>query len=53
MDSRGVTLTLGTTLRFGSLGFVYTGPVEPVAERMFAQPPGCTPVDSPASRTTR
>jgi hypothetical protein len=39
MDGRRVTLTPGTTLRFGSLGFVYTGPVEPVAGRTFAQPP--------------
>jgi hypothetical protein len=39
MDGRRVTLTLGTTLRFGSLGFVYTEPVEPVARRTFARPP--------------
>jgi hypothetical protein len=26
-------------LRFGSLGFVYTGPAESVAERTFARPP--------------
>jgi hypothetical protein len=39
MDGRRVTLTPGTTLRFGSLGFVYTGPVEPVAGRTFARPP--------------
>jgi hypothetical protein len=39
MDGRRVTLTLGTTLRFGSLGIVYTGPVEPVAGRTFAWPP--------------
>jgi hypothetical protein len=38
MDSRRVTLTPGTTLRFGSLGFVYTGPVDPVAGRTFARP---------------
>jgi hypothetical protein len=25
MDGRKITLTPGTTLRFGSLGFVYTG----------------------------
>jgi hypothetical protein len=37
MDGRGVTLTPGTTLRFGSLGFVYTRPVEPVAGRTFAR----------------
>jgi hypothetical protein len=39
MDGRGVTLTLGTTLRFGSLDFVYTGLVEPVAGRTFGRPP--------------
>jgi hypothetical protein len=39
MDGRRVTLTPGTTLRFSSLGFVYTGPVEPVARRTFTQPP--------------
>jgi hypothetical protein len=39
MDGRGVTLTLRTTLRFGSLGFVCTEPVEPVAGRTFARPP--------------
>jgi hypothetical protein len=38
MDGRGVTLTPGTTLHFGSLGFVYTGPVESVAGRTFDQP---------------
>jgi hypothetical protein len=32
-------LTPGTTLRFGSLGFVYTGPVEPVAGGTFTRPP--------------
>jgi hypothetical protein len=39
MDGRRVTLTPGTTLRFGSLGFVYTGPVEPIAGRTFTQTP--------------
>jgi hypothetical protein len=39
MDGRRVTLTLGTTLRFDSLGFVYTGPVEPIVGRIFARPP--------------
>jgi hypothetical protein len=34
-----VTLTPGTTLRFGSLDFVYTGPEGPVAERTFTRPP--------------
>jgi hypothetical protein len=39
MDGRGVTMTPGTTLRFGSLGFVYTGPIESVADRTFGRPP--------------
>jgi hypothetical protein len=39
MDGRGVTLTPGTILHFGSLGFIYTGPVEPVTGRTFGWPP--------------
>jgi hypothetical protein len=39
MDGRRVTLTPGTNLRFGSLGFVYTGPVESVAGRTFTRSP--------------
>jgi hypothetical protein len=39
MDGRRVTLTPGTTLRFDSLGFVYTRPVEPVAGCTFTRPP--------------
>jgi hypothetical protein len=39
MDGRRVTLTPGTILRFGSLGFVYTEPMEPVAGRTFTRPP--------------
>jgi hypothetical protein len=39
MDGRRVMQTPGTTLRFGSLGFVYTGPVEPIVGRTFTQPP--------------
>jgi hypothetical protein len=39
MDGRRVTLTPGTTLRFSSLGFVYTGVVEPVAWRTFTRTP--------------
>jgi hypothetical protein len=39
MDDRRITLTPGATLRFGSLGFVYTGPTESVAGRTFARPP--------------
>jgi hypothetical protein len=38
MDGRGISLTPGATLRFDSLSFVYTGPVESVAGRTFAQP---------------
>jgi hypothetical protein len=38
MDGRRVTLTPGTTLRFGSLSFVYTRPVEPVVGRTFTRP---------------
>jgi hypothetical protein len=30
MDGRRITLTPGATLRFGSLGFVYTGPEKSV-----------------------
>jgi hypothetical protein len=39
MDGRRVTMNPGTTLCFGSLSFVYTGPVEPVAGRTFTRPP--------------
>jgi hypothetical protein len=39
MDDRRVTLTPGTTLRFGSLGFVYTGVMECVAGRTFTRSP--------------
>jgi hypothetical protein len=39
MDGRRVTLTPGTTLRFGSLTFVYTGLVESIAGRTFSRPP--------------
>jgi hypothetical protein len=39
MDDRRIMLTPGTTLCFGSLGFVYTGPVESVAGRTFTRPP--------------
>jgi hypothetical protein len=39
MDGRGVTLTSGTIMRFGSLSFVYNGPVESVASRTFGRPP--------------
>jgi hypothetical protein len=37
MDGRRITLTPGTTLHFGSLGFVCTGPVESVAGRTFTR----------------
>jgi hypothetical protein len=39
MDGRGVTLTPETTLRFGSLGCIYTGSVESIAGRTFGRPP--------------
>jgi hypothetical protein len=39
MDGPRVTLTPGATLRFGSLGFVYAGPVESVAGHTFGWPP--------------
>jgi hypothetical protein len=39
MDDRRITLTPGATLRFGSLGFVYTGSAESVVGRTFARPP--------------
>jgi hypothetical protein len=39
MDGRGVTLTPGATLRFDSLDFVYTRPVESVTGRTFGRPP--------------
>jgi hypothetical protein len=38
MDGRRISLTPGATPRFGSLGFVYTRPVESVAGRTFARP---------------
>jgi hypothetical protein len=38
MDGRTISLTPGATLRFGSLGFVYTGPTESVVGRTFAWP---------------
>jgi hypothetical protein len=42
MDGRRVTLSPGTTLRFGSLSFVYTRLVEPVTGRTFpAASPQC------------
>jgi hypothetical protein len=39
MDGRRITLPPGSTLRFGSLGFVYARLMESVAERTFAQLP--------------
>jgi hypothetical protein len=39
MDGRRAPLTPGATLRFGSLGFVYTGPTESVIGCTFARPP--------------
>jgi hypothetical protein len=39
MDVHKVPLTTRATLRFGSLGFVCTGPAEPVAGCTFARLP--------------
>jgi hypothetical protein len=39
MEGHRAPLTPGATLHFGSLGFVYTGPVESVAGRTFARLP--------------
>jgi hypothetical protein len=39
MGGREVMLTPGIILRFGSLGFVYTRPMEPVAGRTFGRLP--------------
>jgi hypothetical protein len=39
MDGRKVPLTPGATLRFSSLGFVYTGLAESIAGHTFTQPP--------------
>jgi hypothetical protein len=39
MEGRKVSLTLGATLRFGSLGFIYIGLAESVAGRIFTRPP--------------
>jgi hypothetical protein len=52
MDGRRVTLTPGTTLRFGSLSFVYTGPVEPIAGRTFTRPPRPNVLTGAAGRET-
>jgi hypothetical protein len=39
MDGHRITLIPRATLRFSSLGFVYTGPAESVVGRTFARPP--------------
>jgi hypothetical protein len=39
MDDRWISQTPRATLRFGSLGFIYTGPAESVAGRTFARSP--------------
>jgi hypothetical protein len=52
MDGRRVTLTSGTTLRFGSLGFVYMGPVESVAGRTFTRTPRPNVLTGAAGRET-
>jgi hypothetical protein len=38
MEDRMVSLTPRAIMRFGSLGFVYTGPVESIVKRTFARP---------------
>jgi hypothetical protein len=35
MDGHGVSLSPGATMRFGSLGFVYTGPAEFIVGHTF------------------
>jgi hypothetical protein len=40
MDGRGISLTLGATLRSDSFSFVYTGPTESVTGHTFAPPRG-------------
>jgi hypothetical protein len=52
MDGRSITLTPRATLRFGSLGFVYTGPAESVAGLTFAQPPRPNVLIGAAGRET-
>jgi hypothetical protein len=39
MGGRGVTLTPGATLRFGSFSCVYTRAVESIASHSFGRPP--------------
>jgi hypothetical protein len=39
MDDRKISLTPGATLRFRSIGFVYTGLAESVTRRTFTRPP--------------
>jgi hypothetical protein len=36
-EGRGFSMTFGAAMLFGSLGFVYTGPVESVVGRTFAR----------------
>jgi hypothetical protein len=38
MEDLRFLLTPGSTMRFGSLGFVYTEPAVPIARRTFARP---------------
>jgi hypothetical protein len=39
MNGRRISLTLGATLHFDSLGFVYTRLTESIVGRTFARPP--------------
>jgi hypothetical protein len=50
MDGRGVMLTPETTVHFGSLGCVYTEPVESVASHTFGQPPHPNVLSGAAAR---
>jgi hypothetical protein len=52
MDGRRISLTPRATLRFGSLGFVYTGPAKSVARRTFARPPRPNVLMGAAGRET-
>jgi hypothetical protein len=52
MDSRRVPLTPGATLRFSSLGLVYTRPAESVAGRTIARPPRPNVLTGAAGRET-
>jgi hypothetical protein len=52
MEGRRVPLTPRTTLRLGSLGFVYTEPAESLTGRTFAQSPRPNILTRVAGRAT-